>query len=72
MADSLFNVHSLSDSASNIDTMEEDHGLMPRKDNYKNYKILREKETSTTRGQPVLSFIRDRNNLSSIAQPVLR
>ena len=35
MADSLFNVHSASDSASNIDTMEEEHGLMPRKENYK-------------------------------------
>ena len=35
MEDSLFNVHSASDSASNIDTMEEEHGLMPREENYK-------------------------------------
>ena len=37
MADSLFNAHTISDSGSNIDTIEEEYGLMPRKDNYKNY-----------------------------------
>ena len=43
MADSWFNDHSASDSASNIDTMEEEHGLMPREEitNFPEEKIRR-------------------------------
>ena len=74
MADSLFNVHSLSDSASNIDTMEEDHGLMPRKDNYKNYKNSQRKRNvdNTRPARPVIHSGSKQPILDSPAGPSMK